>query len=396
MIAEVVRVSIDGRAQDVLVPDIVHIEVEEDLEQATAFRLQLAITTRSDGSWTYVDDPLFRVWRRFALEAGYPGATETLVDGYVTHVELMIGAEGEPYLELSGMDLSAKMDLAEKQLAWPNKKDHQIAQEIFQSHNLSFEVEDTVATQGEALATVLQNETDIRFLRRLAARNGFECHVRGSTGYFRSPNLQEPPQKTLAIEFGRETNLAEIRIRVDGTPATIAEIRRVDPVAKQVEREILHASPRRALGAQPLAELRRGLPDGQRLLRRELAASPAEMRGRLRQAYEGASRFVTAEGEIDGRVYRAVLRARRLVTIKGIGETYSGLYYVTRVRHSFTVEGYAQQFEAYRNGLGLTGDERFAAAALPFAIAPVLAGASGPSGDRVLPAQLAGPTVAEA
>jgi phage protein D len=396
MIAEVVRVSIDGRAQDVLVPDIVHIEVEEDLEQATAFRLQLAITTRSDGSWTYVDDPLFRVWRRFALEAGYPDATEMLVDGYVTHVELMIGAEGEPYLELSGMDLSAKMDLAEKQLAWPNKKDHQIAQEIFQSHNLSFEVEDTVAAQGEALATVLQNETDIRFLRRLAARNGFECHVRGSTGYFRSPNLQEPPQKTLAIEFGRETNLAEIRIRVDGTPATIAEIRRVDPVAKQVEREILHASPRRALGAQPLAELRRGLPDGQRLLRRELAASPAEMRGRLRQAYEGASRFVTAEGEIDGRVYRAVLRARRLVTIKGIGETYSGLYYVTRVRHSFTVEGYAQQFEAYRNGLGLTGDERFAAAALPFAIAPVLAGASGPSGDRVLPARLAGPTVAEA
>lgn len=394
MITEVIRVSIDGRPQDGLVPDIVHLEVEEDLEQAAAFRLQLAITTRSNGSWTYVDDPLFQIWRRFALEAGYPGATETLIEGYVTHVELMIGAEGEPYLELSGMDLSAKLDLAEKQLAWPNKKDHQIAQEIFESHNLGYEVEDTVATHGEPLATVLQTETDIRFLRRLAARNGFECHVRGSTGYFRSPNLQEPPQKTLAIEFGRETNLAEIRIRVDGTPATVAEIRRVDPMAKQVERERLQASPRRTLGRRPLAELRRGLPDGQRLLRRELAAAPAEMRGRLRQAYEGASRFVTAEGEIDGRLYRAVLRAGRLVTIKGIGETYSGLYYVTRVRHSFSVEGYAQQFEAYRNGLGLTGDERFAAAASPFAITPGLAGASRPSGNRVLPAQQAGPTIA--
>jgi hypothetical protein len=108
------------------------------------------------------------------------------------------------------------------------------------------------------------------------------------------------------------------------------------------------------------------------------------MRGRLRQAYEGAGRFVTAEGEIDGRVYRAVLRARRLVTIKGIGETYSGLYYVTRVRHSFTVDGYTQQFEAYRNGLGLTGEERFAAAALPLALTPALAGA--------LPAQQTGPT----
>jgi phage protein D len=392
MITEMIRVSIDGRPRDALAPDIVHLEVEEDLEQATAFRLQLAITMRSNGSWTYVDDPLLQIWRRFTLEAGYPGATETLVDGYITHVELMIGAVGEPYLELSGMDMSAKMDLAEKQLAWPNKKDHEIAQEIFSSYGLRHQVEDTAATHGEAVATILQTETDIRFLRRLAARNGFECHVRGSTGYFRSPNLQEPPQKTLAIEFGRETNLAEIRIQVDGTPATVAEIRRVDPMAKRVEGERLAVSPRRTLGRRPLAALRSGLPDGQRLLRRELAVSPAEMRGRLRQAYEDASRFVTADGEIDGRVYRAVLRARRLVTIKGIGETYSGLYYVGRVRHSFAVDGYTQQFQAYRNGLGLTGDERFAAAALPFAITAGLAGVSRPTGNRVLPAQQAGTT----
>jgi phage protein D len=396
MITEVVRALIDGRSQNAMVPDIALLEVEEDLEQAAAFRLQLAITTRSDGSWTYVDDKPFQVWRRFALEAGYPGATETLIDGYVTHVELMIGAEGEPYLELSGLDLSAKMHLSEKQLAWPNKKDHEIAREIFSSYGLRPEVEDTVATHAEAVATILQSETDIRFLRRLAARNGFECHVRGGTGYFRSPNLQAAPQKTLAIEFGGETNLAEVRIRVDGTPATVAEIRRVDPVAKREEREHLQATPRRTLGERPLAGLRTGLPDGRQLLRRELAASPVEMRGRLRHAYEGASRFVTAEGEIDGRVYRAVLRARQLVTIKGVGETYSGLYYVTRVRHSFTIEGYTQHFEAYRNGLGLTGQERFAAAALPLAITPALAGASRPSGNGALPAQPADVTGAGA
>jgi phage protein D len=245
------------------------------------------------------------------------------------------------------------MDLAEKQVAWPNKKDHEIAREIFSSYGLRPEVEDTVATHAEAVATILQSETDIRFLRRLAARNGFECQVRGSTGYFRSPNLQAASQKTLAIEFGGETNLAEIRIRVDGTPATVAEIRRVDPVAKREERERLQASPRRTLGRRPLAGLRTGLPDGRQLLRRELSASPVEMQGRLRHAYEGASRFVAAEGEIDGRVYRAVLRPRRLVTIKGIGETYSGLYYVTRVRHSFTVEATPSTSRRIATGLGL-------------------------------------------
>ena len=67
-----------------------------------------------------------------------------------------------------------------------------------------------------------------------------------------------------------------------------------------------------------------------------------------------------------------------------------------RVRHSFTVDGYTQHFQAYRNGLGLTGDERFAAAALPFAITPGLADLSRPTGNRVLPAQTAGATSGEA
>lgn len=386
MINEVVNVFIDGEPQDELVPDIVQLEVEESVTEADVFRLRLALLPRADGTWSYVDEPRFQVWRRLSVRAGYPDDTQTLVDGLITHVELGFGGEQEPYLEISGMDLSTKMDLEEKQLAWANKKDHEIAQSIFSSYGLSYEVEDTVIQHAEAVATILQSETDIRFLRRLAARNGFECYVRGTKGYFRSANLQEPPQKLLAVEFGVETNVAQLKIRVDGTPATTPEIRRVDPLEKREETERLTRLPERALGSQPLGALRGDQPEGRLLLRRQPSTTQEEMQARLRSAYAGASQFVRLEGEIDGRVYLAVLRSGRLVTLKGVGERYSGLYYITRVRHAFTVEGYTQSFEARRNGVGLTGEEPFQGASLPMALMPSLGGGSSvTSGSRVLP-----------
>jgi phage protein D len=369
VIAEVVRVRIDGAAQDDLVPDIIQVEVEEGVDMADVFALRVAVVARADGSWSHLDDRLaddrdrFALWRRVAVEAGYPDATETIIDGYITQTELFLSGQQQPYLEVSGMDRTALMDLEEKQVAWRDKKDDEIAREIFRLHQLDPEVEDTVVRHGEAVSTLLQSETDIRFLRRLAARNGFECHVKGATGFFRGPNLQEPPQRTLALSAGPDANLVNLRVRVDGTPATALEVRRVDPVEKRVDARSLTDTPRRRLGRQTLASLRLGLPDGRRLLRQQVPTSPTEMESMLRGAYEPASRFATLEGEIDSRAYGAALRAGRLVTVEGVGVRHSGLWYVSRVRHAFTTHGYTQRFEAYRNGLDRTGEAQLTAAA---------------------------------
>ena len=394
MIAEVVTIAIDGERQDDVIPDVIEVEAEEDVASADVFRLRVALHVRVDGSWNYIDDERFEVWRRFSLQAGYSDNVQVLFDGYVTHSQITIGPEGTPYLELSGMDASAVMDLEEKQIAWFNKKDSEIAAAIFDAHGLSSEVEDTLSRRTEAVATTMQAETDIRFLRRLAARNGFECFVRGGAGFFRSPNLRDTPQPPLAIEFGGQTNLSELRLSVDGTAPTVVDMQRLDPLDKQVERRERTTSPRRPLGRRPLAALRSAFPRGRAALHRQPATSATEMDGRLRHAYQPATEFLRAEGEIDSRVYRNVLRAKRLVTIKGAGAGFSGLYYVTRVRHTFTVDGYRQRFEAYRNGIGLTGEETFSDAASR--AQALLAGAglaSGASGNRVLPAQQTAVTI---
>jgi len=390
MIEEIASLSLDGQRQDDLVADLLELEVEEDIASADVFRARIALTTQRDGSWTYLDDERFRVWKRLAIEAGYSGATDTLIDGYVTHVEVKLLPDGDSYLELSGLDASAVLDLEQKERAWPNKADHEIAREIFQAHGLSSVVEDTVARPQEAQATTLQSDTDMRFLRALAARNGFECYVRGGLGYFRSPNLTEPPQGPLALALGDDATLVSLDFSVDGTPVTHVELRRIDPFEKREEIETLTASPRRALARTSLASLRGNLPDARSLLRRAPPSTRQAMKGRALAAYAGADGFVHAQGEIDSRAFGAVLRAKRLVTLRGAGRTYSGHFYVTKVRHAFTVDGYTQHFEACRNGLGVTGTEDFRSAAR----AAVAAGAANLAlGNRVLPDRQTSTTV---
>jgi len=389
VIREIVQIAINGDAQPDLVPDIAEVEVEEHVDAADAFRVRISVSLQSDGSWSYIDDARFSLWNRLSLVVGYPDDHATLVDGFITHVNLSLSNQGGPeaYLEVTGLDRSVAMDLEEKQRAWVNKKDSGIAQEIFSTYGLKAVVQDTQLTWSENTATTLQAESDIRFLQRLAARNGFSCYVQENTGYFRGPNLQDPPQPILALAFGGDTNLGSVHLAISGTPTTSVALRRIDPLSKRGLQKSLDGLPRRKLGARALADLQQGQPSAARLIKQRPTVGDADMEGVLRDAYEEAGSFVSLSGDIDARAYGHVLRAKRLVTIKGMGSTYSGLYYVRQVHHQFTANGYVQTFEAVRNGLGLTGDEDFST---PPALLPVSLGALGPAaagGSQTLPAE---------
>jgi hypothetical protein len=87
-----------------------------------------------------------------------------------------------------------------------------------------------------------------------------------------------------------------------------------------------------------------------------------EMDTLCQELYHQAEWFISAEGEIDGNHYAHVLKPHGTVTIKGIGEAYSGVYYVTHVTHTFQAQGYTQFFRAKRNALRPTGAEDFTGA----------------------------------
>ena len=65
-----------------------------------------------------------------------------------------------------------------------------------------------------------------------------------------------------------------------------------------------------------------------------------------------ASEPVSAEGELDTVRYGSVLRARRLVGVRGVGRSYNGDYFVQRVTHKIQPGVYTQTFQLSRGGTG--------------------------------------------
>lgn len=344
---------------------LVSLEVELDDELAAMFRLQIAIALQPDGSWTYLDDERFRVWNPITITAGLEDGNEELISGYITHVKTSFAPDiTQCTLEVWGMDGSVLMDREEKLQAWPNKKDSDIADKIFGLYGLTPEVEDTIVIHDEAVSTTIQRETDIQFLRRLALRNGFECYVEGKTGYFRPPQIDAPPQPVLAVHFGEKTNVKNFSLEVNAlTPANVAMFQ-VDRATKKILDVTAETSQQPALGEMDaLGLLTAGMKPGVVVVGGVLATGQPEMTALCQGLYDRGSWFVTGEGEVAANDYGHVLKARQPVTIKGVGETYSGIYYVTHVTHAFTPDGYSQSFRVKRNGLLPTGAEEFSASA---------------------------------
>jgi hypothetical protein len=60
---------------------------------------------------------------------------------------------------------------------------------------------------------------------------------------------------------------------------------------------------------------------------------------------------VSANGTLDVLRYGGVLKARRLVGVRGAGPAFDGLYYVRSVTHNIKRGEYKQSFTLGRNGL---------------------------------------------
>lgn len=354
-------IEIEGEEANDIYRDLISLEVELDDQLAGMFKILLSLKQENDGTWLYLDDERFTVWNSVSISAGFESGTGDLIYGYITHVKPFFDPDPTGcFLEIWGMDEGVLMDREEKLKDWPNKKDSDIASEIFDLYGFTAEVEDTQIVHDEAVSTIIQRETDMRFLRRLAMRNGFECYVENGTGYFCKPQTEGKPQPVLAYMFGEETNLNRFSIEVNGLTPANAAMFQVDRLNKEVMEAAVESSLQKALGSTDFnGFLAPGMDPSLVFVGMNAVTGKPEMDALCQGLFHRAEWFVSAEGEIAGNIYGHVLKAMGTVTIKGVGETYSGVYYVSHVTHSFTPDGYVQRFKVKRNALMPTGSEDF-------------------------------------
>lgn len=297
-------------------------------------------------------------FRRATVAVLMGALPEVLIDGVITHQQLTPGEEpGSATLTVSGRDVSVMLDLEERSEEFPNQPDFLIAGRTLAPYARFGMVPQVTPTADVPLIIQRiprQHETDLALLKRLADRNGFVFYVEPVTlgvtrAYFGPENRLGIPQSALTMDMGAATNVRGMHFAHDGMAAVATEARVVEPITK-VEIPIPGLPP---LKLPPLAPI--PSPARRRTVTRETAhAGPAQAILAVLSAATRAPDPVTAEGEVDTARYGHVLRARRLVGVRGAGFTYNGLYYVRRVTHAIDVQAssYTQRFSLAREGTG--------------------------------------------
>jgi hypothetical protein len=360
------------------------VEIETSTEMASVFRLRFGLSRTDFGDWDLLmpqyEETLFRpltpVQLRVKIGIDIPNA---VINGYITNQRVMYDDEGGgSAMEITGMDATMLMNLQEKVIPWPMPDDSAVAAAVFGQYAIIPLVTPTFPFNLDPTDATVQRGTDIRFLRRLAQRNSYECFVQPQPqsgvdfGYFGPPtNFPGTQEAVLNVKMGAETNVSEFKVRYDMMKPTTVVAGGVDtmtraPVATLAAFPSITPSP--AGGLYPL-----GIPMGVQdaTLRAVAGAHPPPLvlaaqagqmslpgLGVVTQAISNrASWAIMAEGTVGADV--GLLYVGRTVNIRGAGLAYNGSYYVTSVSHVFDCGAYTQKFEAKRNALGMTGAELF-------------------------------------
>ena len=346
-----------------VVDAIEHIDVERDLGMADVLRLELGIALSDDGEqWTIADEGVFsRLTQvRLVLTLGL-GLPKPVFDGYVAETNLELSEDpGASKLTVVALDATALMNLEERVREWPNLPDSAIATMIFAEHALIPVVTNTSPVRSMFDTTVIQRDTDIRFLRHLAHRNGFDVYAQPSPvpgvaeGHFHPPTLDMPPQGVLSVNLGEMTNVRSFSVRHQLLRPAAAEVASVD--AKTVETQTARSTRRRSRswGAHRCSG---ALSPASSAMRARGSPRAASYRPSPRQRLTGRHGGSPSRGSSRARVYGDALDVGQTVLVRGAGAAHSGTYFVDRVHHVFEGERYTQRFTLRRNAVTPLGTE---------------------------------------
>ena len=332
-------------------------EVNVEMRRDTATVGTFIFETLRDNSCSWVvqdaggDEPLLTPWRKVIFKAKFDTGTEEVMRGYIKRVDVAYPQDmSSATVTVTVQDESILLDREHIRQAWSNaensRNDGDIVSSIAEDHQLDSDVQPGLDNVS------LQNSTKyINFIRDRARANGYEFYVREETLHFHQPELEGTPQATIRVYAGQSTNCLSFSAKYDGHRPDAVALTRAPQTGTDIEEESFapdlellgrNAANSENMGLEPFVWYQEG----------NSGATGEESNARAQAAANENAWKVQADGELDGVVYGHVLLNFKTVLVDGVGDTYGGLYYVDRVTHRFTMEGYRQSFHLIRNAIG--------------------------------------------
>jgi Phage tail baseplate hub (GPD) len=346
-----VSISVNG-SSDTQLTEAIRMEIYERLGETTLFSIFYPADT-TDGDIPNLIDSRLDPGSVLSINAGPDNGLQCLVKGpiYSHQIHLEHGGEGST-VEVKGADTSITMDREFQSVIWSDNTDSDAVNSILGDYGLTTDVTDTRASHSEDKHTLVQRESDLRFVRRLARRNGFyfwitcDASTSEETAHFKRPSLDDSPAVTLAINLQPPTIQvfdlswnAENPTSVTGTQLNLNDKSDIDGDLAQ--------TPQTILGKNKLLDITGDT-------RSVHVAAPVDDSGDMQARSEGAlveaDWFIRASCRTSLNVLGQLVRAHTIATIKGAGSRHSGNYLVSGVRHKIDAADHIMEIELVRNG----------------------------------------------
>jgi hypothetical protein len=336
------------------------VQVTTTAGQSSGFQLTFAVSKASVIQQVLLPTGALDPGLRVILVVLLDGSPTVLMDGIVTRQDVAPSdTPGASTLTLTGEDLSVLMSLDSKDVCYPGLSVEGRVEVIcaqYAGYGITPTAVPPVLTDvANPLDQIpVQSGTDLDHLKALAAAAGYVFYLDpgpspGASVAYWGPEIRGGiPQPALSVNLDTASNVESVSFGFDGLSRSQLTI----TIPRQdTNGEVTVPIPdvtllRPALAARPAVALRHEpLRDVANLPRIQAALLG------LSQTATGAD-AVTGNGKLDVLRYGHVLRARRLVAVRGAGLAYDGLYYVRSVTSDIKRGEYTQSFQLSRDGLG--------------------------------------------
>ena len=297
---------------------------------------------------------------RVILVATVNGVPDVLADGVVTRQEMNPGSgQGHSTLTITGEDLTTVMDRQELNgIPYPAMPPEVRVALIVGKYAMFGIVPLVIPSVFSDIPIPVERipsheGTDLAYVNQLAADVGNTFYIEPgplpglNTAYWGPEIKVGVPQPALNTDMAAHTNVESLSFTVSHTDKAMPVVYIQSALTKvPIPIPIPDVNPLQPpLGAVP------AIPARFDLLKDTAKLSPLAALGRGVARAAGTSDVVEGSGTLDVLRYGRLLKARRLVGVRGAGTAFDGLYFVKSVTSTLKQGEFKQRFSLSRNGL---------------------------------------------
>ncbi|BAZ16685.1 Rhs element Vgr protein [Calothrix sp. NIES-4071] len=347
------KIEIGGQAASPeLVKDLLQITVEESLHLPAMFTLVVhnsyLPTNKKSEYKPWRHEKVFEIGKK--VKIGFSSSTTKdanfkqdkegfLIEGEITAIEVHFNDKSEAPIIVRGYDMSHRLHRGRHNRSFLNDTDSGIVRKIAQEAGIQL---GKIDNSGGVHEYVFQeNQTNMEFLRQRAARIGFELFIEEGKINFCKPESKE------AVELKWLDEISSFSTRVTSTEqVSSVEVRSWDYTQKKLitstaKSEKLVTNTGNKQGSNSSNKFNMRKPPQMTVVDKPVfTAKEAE---KMAQALcdELGGEFVYADAKAEG---NPKIRPGRVVTLKDMGERFSGKYYITETRHFYNQRVYTTEF----------------------------------------------------